>query len=277
MNDSKKLADLVASLVVPDRGAKAENVDKAATEKTLSAILDGGKDNLVALVDLLVEPGKGDDSKARYALHALALRVCAAKDDKQRKSYAEALASTLDGKRSKAVQSFVVRELQVAGGKEVVEPLGKLLGDDELAEPAAQALLAIKAGAAEQFRRALPKSSGKPRLAIVHALGTLRDAESAAELRKLIADKDRDVRVTAWWALANAGDAASVDAFIKATPAEGYERVKAASACLLLAERLSAAGKKKDAAKLYEHLRDKFTADNEAHVREAAKRGLAAK
>src|SRR4051812_13334377 len=121
MYDTKdKIADLVATLVVPDRNSDPKKVDKAGAEKTLQAILDGGKDSLVALVDLLVAPGKGDDSKPRYALHALSVRVGAARDEKQRKTYAEALASTLDGKRPKEVQEFVVRQLQVAGGKEVV-------------------------------------------------------------------------------------------------------------------------------------------------------------
>jgi HEAT repeat protein len=276
MQNTEKLADLVASLVVPDRAAKADEVDRGATEKTLTAILRGGQESLVALVDLLVEPGKGDDSKARYALHALALRVCAAKDDKQRSAYAEALASTLGGKRPGAVQAFVVRQLQVAGGKEVTGALGKLLTDEELSGPAAQALLAIRSGAAGQFRAALPKSAGKARLSIVHALGTLRDKESAAELRKLAGDKDRDTRLTALWALANAGDSGSVDTLVKSAAAEGYERAKVASASLLLAERLSAAGNKKDSARLYTHLRDRFTGDDESHIREAAKRGLAA-
>src|SRR4051812_15561706 len=153
MDDVSKL---VESLVVPDRNAKPDQVDKAATEKTLKAILDGGKDSLVALIDLLVVPGdKADDSKARYALHALAVRVGAAKDEKLRKAFVEALASTLGGKRPKEVQAFVVRQLQVAGGKEAAEALGKLLADKDLAEPAAQALLAIRDGAAEQFRAAL--------------------------------------------------------------------------------------------------------------------------
>jgi HEAT repeat protein len=274
MNDSQKLTDLVASLVVPDRNARAASVDKAAIDKTLTTILAGGKDNLVALVDMLVVPGKGDDSKARYALHALALRVCAARDDKGRRTYSEALASTLDGKRPREVQGFVVRQLQVAGGKEVTPALGKLLTDDELSESAVQALLAIKSGAAEQLRAALPKSAGKTRVGIIQALGILRDTESAAAVRKLAADKDRDTRLTALWALANAGDSGSVDTLIKATSSEGYERIKSASACLLLAQRLTASGNRKEAARLYTHLRDKFTADNEEHVREAAKRGL---
>src|SRR5207248_1173151 len=99
--------------------------DAAATARTLAALLEGGKDSLTAVVDLLVVPGKGNDSKARYALHALAVRVGAAKDDKQRRAFTEALAATLGGARAKEVQVFVIGQLQVAGGPEVVGALGK--------------------------------------------------------------------------------------------------------------------------------------------------------
>lgn len=274
MTASEKLAALVDSLVIPDRAAAAGNVDREATARTLTAILQGVRDNVTGLVDMLVEPGKGDDSKARYALHALAVHLAGLRDEKQRRAYAEALAATLEEKRPNPVRAFVVRQLQVVGRQEVAAALGKLLTDEELCEPAAQALLAIKAGAADQFRTALPKSTGKASLTTIHALGTLRDLESAGSLKKLATDADQEVRLTALWALANAGDAGAVDILIKASGAEGYERIKATSACLLLAERLLAAGKKAEAARLYKHLHDTRTDEGERHVRDAAARGL---
>src|SRR5262245_50770626 len=132
------ISDLIDSLVIPDRAASADKVDKEAIEKTLTTILKGGKDSLVAVVDLVKVPGKEDDSKARYALHALAVRVAAAKDAKQRKAFCEALASTLGGDRPKEVQSFVVRQLQVVGGEESTEALGKLLTDQTLSGSAVE-------------------------------------------------------------------------------------------------------------------------------------------
>jgi hypothetical protein len=249
-------------------------VDREATLKTLSAILQGGRENIIALVDMLVEPGKGDDSKARYALHALAVQVATEQNDKQRQGFPEALASTLDGKRPKEIVRFVLRQLQVCGHQEVAPAIGKLLTDEELCESAAQALLAIRRGAAEQFRAALPKSTGKTALTIIHALGTIRDAQSAEPLRKFLTDADRDVRLTALWALANSGDPGSVDLLIKAADSEGHERIKATSACLLLAERLLAAGKKTEAKRCYKHLHDTRTDPSENSVREAAARGL---
>jgi len=54
-----------------------------------------------------------------------------------------------------------------------------------------------------------------------------------------------------------------------------YERIKATSSALLLAERLLAAGKKSDAAKVYKHLKETRSDASEAYVAEIAAEGLA--
>src|SRR5207237_8427315 len=104
-----------------------------------------------------------------------------------------ALVATLTTRRTRDARLFVLRPLQVAGGPEVVELLGKLVLDEAISEEAAQALLAIKTGAAEQFRRALPKATPKTRLTIIQAVGTLRDRESVKVLKGLADGKDREV------------------------------------------------------------------------------------
>lgn len=278
MQTSEKLVALVNQMPQADARRILGTVDKEAVEKALSEILQGGKENIVGLAALLVETGKGEDGKARYALHALAVEVCKRPDVKQRQMFAQALVSTLGGDRPKEVQAFVIRQLQVAGSKEATPALGKLLLDDELCEYAAQALLAIKEGAVEPFRAALPRSSGKQRLTIIQALGVLRDASAVDTLKNLVSDKDRDIRLVAGWALANIGDVGSVDLLLKAADKdkEGFERIKATQACLLLAENLLAAGKKKEAARIYAHLKNTRTDPSERHIKEAATKGLAA-
>jgi HEAT repeat protein len=153
-----------------------------------------------------------------------------------------------------------------------VNTLGKHLLDDELCGDATQALLAIRDGAASQFRNALDKSKGRNRIAVIQALGVLQDANSASLLKKAMTDEDRDVRRTAAWALANLGEASAADALIKAADhADGWEGSQATKACLLLAQRLAAKGRKSDAARIYRHLRD---TRKERHVRDAADRAL---
>jgi hypothetical protein len=268
-------AKLIDSLPDPDERGLLSSIDKQAVDNVTAQIHEGGRRSLVALVNMLVEPGAGDDVKARYALHCLAVHVCKLDNDKTRGAFATTLASQLGGDRPKAVAKYVIEQLQVAGGKEVVSALGKMLLDEQLCEPAAQALTAIGDGAARQLRNALAKSGGKARLTIIQNLGVLGDAGSAGRLKVALGDEDREIRLAAGWALANMGDLGSVDLLLRAAQTEEtYERVKATKACLLLAERLLAVGGKEPAAKIYEHLRDTRKGSDEAYVRDAANAGL---
>jgi hypothetical protein len=84
------------------------------------------------------------------------------------------------------------------------------------------------------------------------------------------------VRLAAGWGLAQIADAAAVDLLLKAADATGYERIRATNSCLLMAENLVAAGNKADARRIYTRLVNSRTDPSEAHVRDAASRGLEA-
>ncbi|UCF15150.1 MAG: HEAT repeat domain-containing protein [Phycisphaerales bacterium] len=267
---------LIDSLPDPDERGLLSNIDKQAVDDIIAQIHEGGRGSLVALIDMLVEPGAGDDVKARYALHCLAVHVCRLDNNRTQRAFTRTLASQLGGDRPKAVQRYIIQQLQVAGGKEVVPALGKMLLDGQLYEPAAQALTAIGDGAAEQFRNALARSGGKMKLTIIQNLGVLRDAKSAGQLKAALDDEDREIRLAAGWALANMADSGSTDLLLRAAETDdAYERIKATKACLLLAESFKRAGRKGLAAKIYEHLRDTRNGSDEAYVRDAASEGLA--
>ena len=273
---SSAYAKLINRLPDPDERGLLSNIDKETVDSVVSQIYEGGRQSLLALIDLLVKLGQGDDVKPRYALHCLAVHMCKSDEKKSRRAFTRTLASQLGGDKPKAVQKYLIRQLQVAGGKEVAAALGKMLEDEELYESAAQALVAIGDGAAEQLRNALPKVAGKAKLTIIQNLGVVRDAESVGTLQKALGDDDRDIRLAAGWALANIGDAGSVDLLLKAANADGtYEQVTATKACLLLAERLLKADKKELAVKIYTHLRDTRSGPDEAYISDAAEKGLA--
>jgi HEAT repeat protein len=203
--------------------------------------------------------------------------MCKPDEQKSRRAFTRTLAMQLGGDKPKAVQKYLIQQLQVAGGNDAVPALGKMLEDEELYEPAAQALVAIGDGAAEQMRNTLPKVNGKMKLTIIQNLGVLQDAESVDALKKALSDNDREIRLAAGWALANIGDAGSVDLLLKAADTEGtYERATATKACLLLAERLLEAGKKEPALKIYTHLRDTRSEPDEAYILAAAEKGMIA-
>jgi len=280
---------MISKLPDPDENGLLSNIDKEAVENIIAEIQKAGRDGIVGLIDMLVEPGKADDVKPRYALHGLAVYVCKLNDKKHRRAFAEILASQLERDRPKEIKGYLIRQLQVAGPRlrgdklapakaGVAAVLGKFLLDDELCEYAAQALVAIGDGAGQQLRDALPKAKGKCRLTVIQNLGVVRDKKSVNTLKQALGDEDMDIRLAAAWGLANIGDAGSVDLLLKTADIKNpYERIKAAQACLLLAENLLAAGKKKDAMKIYAHLRDTRTDAAEQYLREVAASALAAK
>jgi HEAT repeat protein len=270
-----KLAEAVDQIPALDKRGTFTGPTWEDAIKVFDAVLAGGKESVVGVVAMLKDVDDGSDYKARYVLHGLAQYVGRAGKEKERAVFNEALASQLGGDRSKGVQGFVARQLQVVGGKAAAPALAKLLSDPDLCEYAAQALLAIRDGAAEEFRKALPGLKGGPKLTTVQALGVLADAESAEALRKATTDEDRDTRMTAAWALARIGDAGSVDLVLKAADADpGYDRIQSMSTALLLADKLLAAGKKAEAAKVYKHLVDTRKDASEAYVKDLAQEGL---
>ncbi len=276
MKASPQLQSLVSQMPDRDDRGTYANIDKDKVEKAIAGIHQGGRENVLGLIDMLLEPGAGDDYKAHYALHCLGVYVTGLAEDGPRREFALALASQIGGDRPRDVQGYLVQELQIAGGKEVLATLRKALADEQLCEPAARALVAIGEGAAEQFRAALPKAGAKCRLTIVQNLGAGGDAGSIGALREALGDDDPEIRLAAARGLADLGDAGSVDLLLVAANTDGWERIRATDACLSLAEKLLAAGKKAEAVKIYSHLKKTRTDAGERYIRDAAERGLAA-
>ncbi|MBN1127015.1 MAG: hypothetical protein JXA82_18580 [Sedimentisphaerales bacterium] len=158
---NEKVSELIKRLPDPDERGFMSQIDKTVVDEVTAGILEGGADSITAVVDMLNEPGKGDDYKAHYALHCMT--IAAGRDREQMQKVAQVLAGCLEKEYPKGVKEYLIRELLVVGGREVAEVLGKFLHDDDLCEPAAQALTAIRRGARAQFENALVGANDKCR------------------------------------------------------------------------------------------------------------------
>jgi hypothetical protein len=278
MAASEQLGTLVAQMPDPDdRGMYTANIDKERIEKAIGAIHAGGREYVLGLIDMLSEPGSAEDVKPRYALHVLANHVLVVKDEQGRKTLCESIASQLGGGRPKHVQAFLCQVLGWAGRGESISALGQLLSDAELSGPASMALVAIRDGAGAEFHTAWPKASGEARRHVMDGLAALAESESAEIFKIALDDKDREVRIAAGAGLAALGNADSAGLLLKtADAAKGWGRIQGTKNCLVLAEKLAAAGDKSAARQIYKHLQETRSDDSERHIREAAQRGLAA-
>ena len=260
-----------------DRGMYTKQIDKQRIEKAVAEILRGSRDGVLGLIDMLGEPGSPQDVKPRYALHCVVNRALIEKDKSAQEMLSETLAAALKSDRPKHVKAFLCQELQWAGTSAAAPALGTLLLDEDLVEAAAMALVAIRQGAADQFRAALPAAKGKCRLSIVQGLGAVEDPASIPALRAALQDSDADVRLAAGWGLARLADAGSADLLLQAADAErGWNRSQATKHCLLLAEKLAATGNKGVAAKIYRHLAVTRTDAAERYIRSLAEKALSA-
>ena len=111
---------------------------------------------------------------------------------------------------------------------------------------------------------------------ILQGLGFLRDKQSAKAFRSAAKEKDLEIRLAGLWSLTRIPSAEDAQLLLDtANKEKGWGRIKATGYCLQLAEALAAAGKKKDAAKIYQNLKKNRNAKNESHVRLACDKGLA--
>jgi hypothetical protein len=258
-------------------GTYCSDIDKEKVEKAIAEIAAGGADNIVPIIDMLGEPGSERDVKPHYALRCLGNRLLQAKDEAARRAFSLALASQLSSDRSKYIRGFLCQELQWLGRQEAIAALAKLLGDEELVDPAAMALVAIGKGSADALRAALPEAKGRCRLAILHSLAALADAKSVPSFAAALADGDREVRLAAGAGLAATAEASFIDALLKAADvSSGWERIQQTKHCIVFAERLAASGNKAAAKKVYSHLRQTRTDKSETYIREAAGNAAAA-
>ncbi len=275
---SEQLTTLVAQLPDADStGRYTENIDKESIEATIAAIHQGGVAFVAGLVEMLDEPGTQKNLKPHYALHCLANHVLVIRDEQSRQDLVRVLCDKLDDDDvATHNKEFLCQTLQWAGRQEACEALGRCLRDEGLVQAASMALVAIGRDATETLRAALPDLTGTCRMHALYALASVEDPGAAGDLKAALQDDDREIRIAGGLGLAKLAVPDSAAPLLAAADqASGWERIQQTHYCMLLAESLLGAGESAAAVNIYQHIRD--TRDNdEAHLRDAAERALAA-
>mgnify|MGYP001165390647 CR=1 FL=1 len=271
-----KTMEIIQAFPQPD-GKMLRTIDKDACEQAVEDILKGGKKIVREIVDLILEPGNGDDVRPRHALHATAIRVGGKKRKMERKEFSSALAGMLTDDRPLAVKGFIIRQLQICGGLEQAEKIAPFLTNpnEHIYEYAAQALQAIGVQTVEHFRKAYPRATEAPKLTILQALGVLEDEKSRNYFLNAVQDKDLEIRLAGLWGLMKITSSNDVGVLLSQSVKErGWGRIKATAYCFELAEKLTEKGQKEEAAKIYRQIKNsrKEKADN--YLRESADMGL---
>jgi HEAT repeat protein len=237
---------------VSDIVAKMPAQNSAQGTPLISQIIKTGPTGLKELCGMITPPNDVSDAKARFALHGVVLHAMRPGAKSQAAMVEKALLDALAAASQADLKQFFVKQLELCGSDLAVKPLGKLLSDKRLCDAATRALLRIRSAAAiAEIRAALDAAKGANLVTIVRALGQIRDKASAKGIAKYAGDKDRTLRHSAWFALANIGDAPAAPILKTASQAEGnYDRSIGMKYYLLLARRIGEGGDKATCAKI---------------------------
>jgi HEAT repeat protein len=154
----------------------------------------------------------GSDAKVRYALSGLTDFATLPGHQAERAEYTAALCAALGSMRTPLAQAFVIQQLQLAGGKESVPTLSRFLTDQNLCEPAVQALLSIHTpDVSARMLDAVRQADGSRRITLVKALGELHSRDIVPDLLTWAKGDDSGLRDASLAALAAIGDPRSAE------------------------------------------------------------------
>ncbi|MFB3788607.1 MAG: family 16 glycoside hydrolase [bacterium] len=240
---------LMGSAAAQDAGAaeilkRLPAQNSAETEEIAKQILQLGPAAIQEICGQLVPPGGGNDTPARFALSGLVQCVARGGSEEARAMVSNALIAALGSATDPEVKAFLISQLQLAARDEAVEALGGYLADERLSDPAARALQAIGAPAAEaKLLEALSAATDVNRVTLIDAAGRFRSERAVEAITPFAANDNRETRLAALYALANIGHPSSADILAQAAKVEAdYERAQALSFYLLYARRRAEAG-----------------------------------
>ena len=149
------------------------------------------------------------------------------------------------------------RRLAVIGTKEAVPALAALLSDENLCDVARYPLEIIAdVSADEALRAALGKLKGRQLIGVINSIGIRRDQKAIGELVKRIGDADAGVAAACAAALGKIGGPDATKALAQALTSDpAAVRPAVGDALLAIADALMAAGKRDEAAAIFDKVR----------------------
>lgn len=153
-------------------------IDAKVSAELVLAVLQGGKDAVLGLIDGLRETDDGSDWKIRFLLQALVSEVGTDAREPQRRMLASVLLAEATGERPSSVRTFLLGRLRWIAGQDCVAGLLPVLAasDPNLGDAAAAVLVSIGPAAEAPLARALESATGRAQGLIANALVQIESA-----------------------------------------------------------------------------------------------------
>lgn len=261
--------------IVADVLAQMPANQQANYNKQIGDLASTGEEGVLMLVDMMHAPGKESNAQVEYALSGLTHYVAAQGQESVRTSVVNGYLKALAKVEERETKAFIIRQLQMVGGDESVEALGRYLNGEELSGPAARALAAIGTEQAKQALQAsLMRRMGTPKTQMdaILAIGEAQLPVAEDLLTGMVGNGDVEFQRVVLYTLSRIGSKASLKPLADAAEKAGfrYEKTQANEAYIILIKRIAAQGEVKEAEKAANDLLKKAGKAGQTDTRIAA-------
>ena len=232
-------------------------------------LVDLGGDAVRVLSGMLMDPALGSDLQARYALSSLANYVARPGAESEKRAFETALLTEIQKDHSHDVQSFLMEQLRLSASDRSVPVLEPFLTHDRLYNDALRVLLIIDSSAsANIIRQSLPASEGQQQVALIKALGELKDKQSVEMIQNYAGSDRWPVARMSLFALSNIGQPGASSLFEQAIDENsGFRQSEIISYYLSYAEALLMSGYAAESDRIAETF---LNGENPAHIKSSA-------
>jgi HEAT repeat protein len=256
---------------VADILAQFPTADATHCNRLMQEMTELGPDGIARFADLVVPPGTGDDTQARYAIESLARFAGQPGKEKDKQLVQQAVLDALEKAADKEVKAFFIRRLHYLADSKSIPTLEKYLADEKLSGPAVAVLTSIgneKAG--EAILKNAGQTTGEVQTGLIKALGELHYGPAESWLLEQYSNNGNNA--VTLLALGKIGGKTSQKTIVKAAQEAGYKNGENQEmvAYTEYAKQLAANGEQKLSDKLCSVLMKKCKEPDQLHLRSAA-------
>ena len=200
---------------------------------------------IMSISENLVPPGKGNDSKQRYAISGLVKYVSQNNDPFLRLKISNAICNAIETADEDEVKDFLLQELQFVAGDEAILTAASCLSNKRLSDPAARVLIRVNSEASKgALVNELKSEDFQEKISVIQAISIAGSHDVSSLLRELFKSSEGDLRKVILRSLAGNADLLSFELLALEAENAGYryEVTDAVGSYLLYLKRIAEEG-----------------------------------
>jgi HEAT repeat protein len=221
-----KVADLLAQLPANDL---------SYTDKLMGDMVALGETGVKLICNQVIPAGKGDDTRARFAVESLSRFLSRKGKEAERAPWEKICIEYATGQKDNGVKDFFMKQLQIIGGDATVEAMKSYLNDKEMCYPALAAILSSGSKKAEPTLAESLKNKELPcAAAVMNALAGMKSQLAVNEYIGWASELNVNTKASAYNALAQSANPLALPVLSKAAKDVLYRwEVSGATSALL--------------------------------------------